>query len=117
MWGTQRRRQGAGLDGRPALQGADPDGGREAGDPEEGSVWAKPAGWVVRVGPGKDDRAGFSGPGPPGGRRGWVHIKGEDPWQLARPLPAQLSWASLFDVCVCGGGGVSTEPTGCLAWG
>lgn len=67
-------------------------------------MWARPAGWVVRVGPGKDDRAGFSGPGQPGGRRGWVHIKGEDPWQLARPLPARPSWASLslFDVCVGG---------------
>lgn len=79
------------------------DGGREAGDPEEGSVWARPAGWVVRVGLGKDDRAGFSGPGQLGGRRGWVHIKGEDPWQLAWPLPARPSWASLSLFDVCGG--------------
>lgn len=64
------------------------------GDPEGGCMWAMLAGWVVRVGPGKDDQAGFSGPGQLGAQRGRVHIKGVAPRAAgtAPPFLAQLGF-------------------------
>lgn len=79
--------------------------------PGGGWMWAMLAGWVVRVGPGKDDQAQFSGPGQLGGLRGQVHIKGAGPPAagMAPPFPAQL--ALPFDVC----GGGTLSPPGCSA--
>lgn len=54
------------------------------------------AGWMGgRVGPGKDDQAGFSGAGQLGGWKGWVHIKGVVPLAagMVPPFPAQRGFA------------------------
>lgn len=70
------------------------------GDLEEGWMWAMLAGWVVGVGPGKNDQAWFSGPGQLGGWRGWVHIKGVEPLAAGTAPPFPCSWALLFDLCM-----------------
>lgn len=85
-----------------------PRGQKELGRWREGirstqSMWAKLAGWMVRVELGKDDQAVFSGPGQLEGNRGARSTsKRQYHWQLAWPHPSQLIWAVLFDVWMGG---------------
>lgn len=85
------------------------EGGKQS--PEEGWMWAMLAGWVVRVGPGKDDQLGSQALGS-WGHRGPVHIKGVVHWQRHGPtLPRSAGLSSLM--CVGRGRG-STEPWAAL---
>lgn len=84
------------------------EGSKEMGRWREGNSNWRRAGWVARVGPGKDDQAGFSGPGQLGGHGGLgPHQRGNtiDSWHG----PTLPSLAGLcFLMCVRGRG---TEPT------